>query len=109
MVEESGDPREVVIQLLRVLSEIDIDGLREDLRRVDGATARRAVTGASMLAEAVTRATLGPDALGDLVGAEFDAPDDVDAPGESGHRPRGERIEIHDDGAALGLDPTSEA
>lgn len=104
MDEQSGDPRDVVIQLLRVLSEIDVEGLREDLRRVDGATARRALTGASMLAEALTRATVGSDALTDVLGVELDASGEP-AP----RRPRGGRIEIHDDEAALDLDPTSEA
>ena len=94
MDDEGTDPNAVVIQLLRVLSEIDIDGLGEDLRRIDGATARRAMTGASMLAEALTRATLGADSVTDALDVEFDTP-----PTHDTHRSQGVRIEVHDDEA----------
>lgn len=102
--EQGTDPNDVVIQLLRVLSEIDLEGLREDLRGVDAATARRAMTGASMLAEALTRATLGAEAVADALDVEFDSP-----PTHAAHRDRGVRIEVHDDEAATAFDPTNEA
>lgn len=104
MDETTDDPQVVIIQLLRVLSEVDLDGLGEDLGRLDGATARRAMTGASMLAEALTRATLGNEAVTDALGVVFDEPE-VEVP----HRDRGQRIPIHDDEAETALDPTSEA
>lgn len=104
MAEETDDPHVVLIQLLRVLSEVDLDGLGEDLGRLDGATARRAMTGASMLAEALTRATLGKESVTDALGVAFDEPE-TEAP----LRARGQRIPIHDDEAEPALDPTSEA
>lgn len=103
-MDDTADPQDVVVQLLRVLSEVDLDGLGEDLRRVDGATARRAMTGASMLAEALTRATLGSDAVGGALGADFDEP-----PFHEPQRSPGVRITVHDDEATTAMDPTSEA
>ena len=70
-MDDSAHPQDVVVQLLQVLSEVDLDGLGEDLRRVDGATARRAMTGASMLAEALTRATFGSETVADVLGTEI--------------------------------------
>lgn len=99
-----GDPQDIVIQLLRVLSEVDLEGLGEDLRRLDSATTRRAMTGASLLAEAVTRAMLGSGALGEALDTEFS-----DAPAHVSHRARGVRIEVHDDEADPALDSASEA
>lgn len=103
-MDDSSQPQDVVVQLLQVLSEVDLDGLGEDLRRVDGATARRAMTGASMLAEALTRATVGSDAVADALGADFGDP-----PHHEPRRPAGVRIVVHDDEADAALDPMSEA
>lgn len=89
---DEADPQDVVIQLLRMLSEVDLESLGEDLQQLDRATTQRAMTGASLLAEAITRATLGSDALGDVLGVELDEPSGH----VSGDR-RGERIEVHDD------------
>ena len=71
---EHTDPRpeDIVVQLLRVLSEVDIETLGDDLRRVDTATTRRAMTGASLLAEALTRATFASTTLADALGVELD-------------------------------------
>ena len=104
MVDDGTETNDVVIQLLRVLSEIDLDGLREDLRQVDGATARRAMTGASLLAEALTRAMLGAEAMADAFDVEFDTP-----PAHGTHRSTGVRIEVHDDEVEAGVDVPSEA
>lgn len=103
-MDDSSQPQDVVVQLLRVLSEVDLDGLGEDLRRVDGATARRAMTGASMLAEALTRATFGSDTVADALGADFGDP-----PSHEPGRSAGVRIVVHDDEAATAMDPASEA
>lgn len=99
----TGGPEEIVVQLLRVLSEVDIEALGDDLRRLDTATTQRAMTGASLLAEALTRAALGSDTVADALGTEF-----TRAPEHVPHRDRGERIEIHDDEAAP-ADDASEA
>ena len=85
---------ELVVQLLRVLSEIDLEELGDHLRRVDRATTRRAVTGATLLAEAVTRAALGADPVAEVLGTDF-----AEATTHVPHRDRGRRIEIHDDEA----------
>lgn len=103
-MDEESNPQDVIVQLLRVLSEIDLDGVGEDLRRLDGATARRAMAGATMLAEALTRATLGSDAVAEVLGVDFGEPE-VHAP----YRSRGVRIDVHDDETNAALDPTSEA
>lgn len=89
-----GGPEDIVVQLLRVLSDVDLEGLGEDLRRLDSATTRRAMTGASLLAEALTRATLGADSVADVLGTEL-----AEAPPHVPHRERGVRIEIQDDEA----------
>lgn len=103
-MDERSQPHDVVVQLLRILSEVDLDGLGEDLRRVDGATARRAMTGASMLAEALTRATFGSDTVADALGVDFGDP-----PFHEPQRSPGVRITVHDDEAATAMDSTSEA
>ena len=103
-MDERSQPQDVVVQLLRILSEVDLDGLGEDLRRVDGATARRAMTGASMLAEALTRATFGGDTVADALGVDFGDP-----PFHEPQRSPGVRITVHDDEAATAMDSTSEA
>lgn len=98
------DPGEIVIQLLRVLSEVDIEALGEDLRQLDTVATRRAMTGATLLAEALTRATLGSDTVADALGTQFHSvPDHVP------HRERGEHIQIHDDEATTAIDSASEA
>ncbi|MGO1166547.1 MAG: hypothetical protein ACTMHL_08010 [Janibacter sp.] len=103
-MDEETDPQDVIVQLLRVLSEVDLDGIGEDLRALDGATARRAMAGATMLAEALTRATFGGEAVGEALGV------DLSGPGEhEPYRSRGVRIDVHDDEADTALDPTSEA
>lgn len=102
--EAPGGPEDIVIQLLRVLSEVDLEGLGDDLRRLDAATTRRAMTGASLLAEALTRATLGSEPVAEALGTEFS-----DAPAHVPHRDRGVRIEVHDDEAGTATDTTSEA
>lgn len=103
-MDEHSQPHDVVVQLLQVLSEVDLDGLGEDLRRVDGATARRAMTGASMLAEALTRATFGSDTVADALGVDFGDP-----PHHEPRRSAGVRITVHDDEATTDLHPASEA
>lgn len=103
-MDDENEAQDVIVQLLRVLSEVDLDGLGEDLRGLDGATARRAVTGATMLAEALTRATLGSHGVADALGVDLTEPE----PHEP-YRSRGVRIDVHDDEAATALDPTSEA
>ncbi|WP_435198335.1 hypothetical protein [Janibacter sp. GS2] len=103
-MDEESDPQDVIVQLLRVLSEIDLDGIGEDLRGLDGATARRAMAGATMLAEALTRATFGSEAVADALGVDFDDPG-----GHAPYRSRGVRIDVHDDETTAALDPTSEA
>lgn len=103
-MDEETDPQDVIVQLLRVLSEVDLDGIGEDLRDLDGATARRAVAGATMLAEALTRATLGAQGVADALGVEFSEPD-----AHEPYRSRGVRVDVHDDEADATLDPTSEA
>lgn len=105
---EDQDPLDeahaVVVQLLRVLAELDLDGLGEDLRRLDHAASRRAVTGATLLAEAITRATLGAPPVAEALGVELDAP-----PEHVPVRARGVKIEVHDDeltaGSAGATDP----
>lgn len=92
--ESSNEAHEIIVQLLRVLSEVDLEGLGEDLQRLDDATTRRAVTGASLLAEAISRAVLGSDAVGGPLGVEFD-----ERPPHVPLRSRGEHIEVHDDEA----------
>ncbi|GAA8851550.1 hypothetical protein DUHN55_38050 [Helicobacter pylori] len=87
-----GDAQDVVVQLLRVLSDVDLEGLGEDLRHLDDATTRRALTGASMLAEAITRAAFGSDTLSGALGVTLD-----EAPPHVPLRSRGERIAVHDD------------
>ncbi|MGO4131605.1 hypothetical protein AB4028_09485 [Janibacter sp. RAF20_2_2] len=96
--------QEVVIQLLRVLSEIDVEALGDGLRQLDTATTRRAMTGASLLAEALTRATLGSDTVAAALGTELTEP-----PVHVPHRERGVRVTIHDDEAARADDSASEA
>ncbi|WP_338751988.1 hypothetical protein [Janibacter alittae] len=103
-MDDNSQPQDVVVQLLRVLSEVDLDGLGEDLRRVDGATARRAIAGASMLAEALTRATFGSETVADALGVDFGDP-----PFHEQQRSPGVRITVHDDDAATAIDPASEA
>lgn len=103
-MDEETDPQDVIVQLLRVLSEVDLDGLGEDLRDLDGATVRRAMTGATMLAEALTRATLGSQGVVDALGVEF-----TETAAREPYRSRGVRIAVHDDEADAALDPTSEA
>lgn len=98
------DPEEIVIQLLRVLSEVDIEALGEDLRQLDTASTRRAMTGATLLAEALTRATLGSATVAEALGTEFHT-----APEHVPHRERGEHIRIHDDEATTATDSASEA
>lgn len=100
---EHTDPRpeDIVVQLLRVLSEVDIETLGDDLRRVDTATTRRAMTGASLLAEALTRATFASTTLADALGVELDEPSE-----HVSHRERGQRIRIHDDEAAAAVTDT---
>ena len=100
---EHTDPRpeDIVVQLLRVLSEVDIETLGDDLRRVDTATTRRAMTGASLLAEALTRATFASTTLADALGVELDEPIE-----HVPHRERGQRIRIHDDEAAAAVTDT---
>lgn len=93
-MDENADPQDVIVQLLRVLSHVDIEGLGEDLRDVDGATARRAMTGASMLAEALTQAVFGIDTVADALGVDFD-----DLPTHEPSRSPGVRITVHDDEA----------
>ena len=68
------------------------EGLGEDLRRLDDATTRRAMTGASLLAEALTRAAFGSDTLSGALGVTLD-----EAPPHVPLRSRGERIAVHDD------------
>ncbi|HBO53870.1 hypothetical protein N5P18_16200 [Janibacter terrae] len=92
-----GEAQAVVVQLLRVLAEVDLDGLGEDLRRLDNATSRRAVTGATLLAEAITRATLGAGPVADALGVELGAP-----PEHVPLRARGVRIQVHDDELTAG-------
>lgn len=99
-MDESSQPEDVIVQLLRVLSEVDLDDLGEDLRQVDGPTARRAMTGASMLAEALTRATLGSETVADALGVDFDH-GFAETPHEGGRSP-GIRITVHDDEDAAG-------
>lgn len=92
-----ADVGDVVIQLLRMLSEVDLEALGDDLRRLDRTTSQQAMTGASLLAEAITRAVLGTDAVGDVLGVDLD--------GGAGHVPRaqrGELIEVHDDETVTG-------
>lgn len=101
---DSTPPHDVIVQLLRVLSEVDLEGLSEDLRRVDGATARRAVTGASMLAEALTRATLGSDTVADALGVDFQTPSFDEEPRRSGVR-----IVVHDDETVTDAESSREA
>lgn len=103
-MDDRSQPQDVIVQLLRVLSEVDLDGLGEDLRHVDGATARQAMTGASMLAEALTRATFGSDTVADALGVDFGDP-----PFHEPQRSPGQRITVHDDEAATAMDSTSEA
>lgn len=100
----SGGAEDIVVQLLRVISEVDLEALGEDLRRLDSATTRRAMTGATLLAEALTRATLGSESMADLLGAEFADP----AP-HVPHRERGVRIEVHDDEAGTATETANEA
>ncbi|APH01262.1 hypothetical protein ASJ30_06640 [Janibacter indicus] len=92
--EQTPDAEDVVVQLLQVLSEVDLEGLGEDLRRLDEATTRRAMTGASLLAEALTRAAFGSAAVSGALGVELD-----EAPPHVPLRSRGERVEVHDDEA----------
>lgn len=92
--EQTLDAEDVVVQLLRVLSEVDLEGLGEDLRRLDDATTRRAMAGASLLAEALTRAAFGSAAVSEALGVELD-----EAPPHVPLRARGERVEVHDDEA----------
>ncbi|HIZ99655.1 MAG TPA: hypothetical protein H9805_13905 [Candidatus Janibacter merdipullorum] len=101
---DETDPQDVLVQLLRVLSEVDLEGMGEDLRDLDGATARRAVAGATMLAEALTRASLGSRGVADALGVDFTEP-----AAHEPYRSRGVRIAVHDDEADAALDPTSEA
>lgn len=96
-------PEDIVVQLLRVLSDVDLEGLGEDLRRLDSATTRRAMTGASLLAEALTRATLGSPSVASALGAEF-----VDVPEHVPVRDRGQHIQIHDDETMTTTDHASE-
>ena len=103
-MDDEHDLQDVIVQLLRVLSEVDLAGVGEDLRALDGATARRALTGATMLAEALTRATLGGQGAADALGVDLTEPE----PHEP-YRSRGVRIDVHDDEADAALDPTSEA
>ncbi|NYF96814.1 hypothetical protein [Janibacter cremeus] len=103
-MDDTSQPQDVVVQLLRILSEVDLDGLGEDLRRVDGATARRAMTGASMLAEALTRATFGSNTVADAFGVDFGDP-----PFHEPQRSPGVRITVHDDEDTTALDTPSEA
>ena len=91
--EQTPDAEDVVVQLLQVLSEVGLEGLGEDLRHLDDATTRRALTGASMLAEAITRAAFGSAAVSGALGVELD-----EAPPHVPLRSRGERVEVHDDG-----------
>lgn len=103
-MDDSSHPQDVIVQLLRVLSDVDLDDLGEELRRVDGATARRAMTGASMLAEALTRVTLGSDTVADALGVDFGDP-----PFHEPQRSPGVRITVHDDEATTAMNPMSEA
>lgn len=103
-MDDSSQPQDVIVQLLRVLSEVDLEGLGEDLQQVDGVTARRAMTGASMLAEALTRATLGAESVAGPLGVDFGDPD-LREP----QRSPGVRITVHDDEADTAMDSTSEA
>ena len=103
--EPLGGPEEIVVQLLRVLSEVDLEALGDDLRGLDTATTQRAMTGASLLAEALTRATLGSETVADALGTEFGGP-----ASHVPHRERGQRITIHDDEVATATtDHASEA
>lgn len=103
-MDDEREAQDVIVQLLRVLSEVDLDGIGEDLRDLDGATARRAMTGATMLAEALTRATLGSQGVVDALDVDF-----TESEPHEPYRSRGVRIDVHDDEAATALDPTSEA
>lgn len=103
-MDDEHDLQDVIVQLLRVLSEVDLEGVGEDLRALDGATARRALTGATMLAEALTRATLGNETVADALGVDLTEPDPAEP-----YRSRGVRIEVEDDEAATTMDPPSEA
>lgn len=103
-MDEETDPQDIIVQLLRVLSEVDLDGIGEDLRDLDRATTRRALAGATMLAEALTRATLGSHGVADALGVDF-TESETHAP----YRSSGVRIAVHDDEADVSLDPTSEA
>ena len=90
----ADDVGEAVASLLRLLSEIDMDELGEDLRELDSATSQRALTGVSLLAEAITRAVLGADGVADVLGVDLDQ-----VPEHTPHTQRGERIVVHDDDA----------
>ena len=102
--EPHGGPEEIVVQLLRVLSEVDLESLGDDLRGLDTATTQRAMTGASLLAEALTRATLGSQGVAGALGSEFGGP-----PSHVPLRERGQRITIHDDEVASATTDASEA
>lgn len=103
-MDDEREAQDAIVQLLRVLSEVDLDGIGDNLRDLDGATARRAMTGATMLAEALTRATLASQGVVDALGVEL-----TESEPHEPYRSRGVRIDVHDDEAATALDPTSEA
>lgn len=103
-MDDEHDLQDVIVQLLRVLSEVDLDGVGEDLRDLDGATARRALTGATMLAEALTRATFGSEGVADALGVELTGPDVAEP-----YRSRGVRIDVEDDEDDVTMDSPSEA
>lgn len=103
-MDDEREAQDAIVQLLRVLSEVDLDGIGDNLRDLDGATARRAMTGATMLAEALTRATLGSQGVVDALGVDL-----TESEPHEPYRSRGVRIDVHDDEAATALDPTSEA
>lgn len=103
-MDDEHDLQDVIVQLLRVLSEVDLDGVGEDLRDLDGATARRALTGATMLAEALTRATFGSEGVADALGVDLTGPDVAEP-----YRSRGVRIDVEDDEDDVTMDSPSEA
>ena len=103
-MDDEREAQDAIVQLLRVLSEVDLDGIGDNLRDLDGATARRAMTGATMLAEALTRATLASQGVVDALGVDL-----TESEPHEPYRSRGVRIDVHDDEAATALDPTSEA
>ncbi len=91
------DVGDVVVQLLRILSEVDLEELGEDLRALDRVTTQQAMTGASLLAEAITRAMLGTEGVAGVLGVDLhEAPEYVPL------TRRGVPIEVHDDDSVTG-------